>query len=110
MDNGKRVDRNGKFFLTSKPNFPKILYKIQSTCDREEQMKKVRYLILGLVIGAIIGLWFGINIGEDKSIFSNPFSEPTIQKKLKQTGGEVLEKGGKALEKSGKALKKKMAE
>jgi len=79
-------------------------------CDEEEHMKRFRYLILGLVIGAIIGLWFGINIGKDKSIFANPFSEPTIQKRLKQTGGEVLEKGGKALEKSGKALKKKMAE
>lgn len=77
-------------------------------CDEEEQMKRVRYLILGLVIGAIIGLWFGINIGKDKSILSNPFAEPSIQKRLKQTGGEVLEKGGKALEKSGKALKKKL--
>jgi hypothetical protein len=74
----------------------------------EEQMKRVRYLILGLIIGAIIGLWFGVNIGKDKSIFSNPFAERTIQNKLKQTGGEVLEKGGKALEKSGKALKKKL--
>jgi uncharacterized protein YneF (UPF0154 family) len=77
-------------------------------CDREEQMKRVRFLILGLVIGAIIGLWFGINIGKDKSIFSNPFTERTIQKRLKQTGGEVLEKSGKALEKGGKALKEKM--
>jgi hypothetical protein len=77
-------------------------------CEEEEQMKRVRYLILGLIIGAIIGLWFGINIGKDKSIFSNPFAEPSIQNKLKQTGGEVLEKGGKALEKSGKALKKKL--
>ena len=73
-------------------------------------MKKIRYLILGLVIGAIIGLWFGVNIGKDKSIFSNPFAEPAMREKIKQTGGEVLEKGGKALEKGGKALKKKMEE
>jgi hypothetical protein len=78
--------------------------------DREAQMKRVRFLILGLIIGAIIGLWFGINIGKDKSIFSNPFAEATVQKRLKQTGGDVLEKSGKALEKGGQALKKKMEE
>ena len=67
-------------------------------------MKKIRKLIIGFIIGVIIGMWFGVNIGKDRSIFSNPFAEPALQVKLKQTGGEVLEKGGKALAKSGKVL------
>lgn len=54
----------------------------------------------------MIGMWFGINIGKDRPIFSNPFAEPALQEKLKQTGGEVLEKGGKALQKSGKVLRR----
>jgi hypothetical protein len=67
-------------------------------------MKKIRKLIIGFIIGVIIGMWFGVNIGKDRSIFSNPFAEPGLQARLKQTGGEVLEKGGKALAKSGKVL------
>ena len=68
-------------------------------------MKRIRKLIIGSIIGVTIGMWFGINIGKDRPIFSNPFAEPALQAKLKQTGGEVLEKGGKALEKSGKVLR-----
>jgi len=73
-------------------------------------MKKIKKLIIGSIIGVIIGMWFGINIGKDRPIFSNPFAEPTLQAKLKQTGGEVLEKGGKALEKSGKVLRGKIVD
>ena len=68
-------------------------------------MKKIKNHIIGVIIGVIIGMWFGINIGKDRQIYSNPFAEPTLQSKLKQAGGEVLEKGGKALEKSGKVLR-----
>ncbi len=69
-------------------------------------MKKIKKLIIGLIVGVMIGMWFGINIGKDRPIFSNPFAEPALQEKLKQTGGEVLEKGGKALQKSGKVLRR----
>ena len=68
-------------------------------------MKKMKNLVIGSIIGVIIGMWLGINIGKDRPILSNPFAEPALQEKLKQTGGEVLEKGGKALEKSGKVLR-----
>ncbi len=55
-------------------------------------MKK---LILGLIVGAIIGLWFGINIGRDEPLFSNPLTERSIQERLVDSGGELIEKGGK---------------
>ena len=73
-------------------------------------MKDLKMILLGLVIGLLIGLWFGVNIGKDKSIFSNPFAENTIQQKIKKSGEKLLEKSGEALEKGGKALKDKMKE
>ena len=69
-------------------------------------MKQIRALIGGIVFGLLLGLWFGVNIGRDRPIFSNPFTEPTIREKLKQTGESLIEKSGKALEKGGKALQK----
>ena len=73
-------------------------------------MKDLKMILLGLVIGLLIGHWFGVNIGKDKSIFSNPFAENTIQQKIKKSGEKLLEKSGEALEKGGKALKDKMKE
>ena len=54
-------------------------------------MKK---LIMGFIIGVIIGLWFGINIGRDEPLFSNPLTERSIQERLIDSGGELIEKGG----------------
>ena len=71
-------------------------------------MKQIKALIAGIIFGVLIGLWFGVNIGKDKPIFSNPFSEETIQQKLKESGDILLEKSGEALEKSGKALQEKV--
>jgi len=68
-------------------------------------MKQIKAIITGLVIGLLIGLWFGVNIGKDKSIFSNPFAEDTIQQKLKKSGEALIQKSGEAMEKGGKALK-----
>lgn len=77
-------------------------------------MDRVKLLLLGIVIGVGIGMWFGVNIGRDRSIFSNPFVEDTLQDKIKQTGdklleksGEVLKKGGQKLEQGGQALEQK---
>ena len=71
-------------------------------------MKKIRNMIIVFVVGLIIGLGLGINIGQDKPLLSNPFSGPTLKRKLKKTGEAVLEKSGEVLEKSGEALQKKM--
>ena len=82
-------------------------------------MKGLKRLILGfiagLIIGVFLGTWFGTNIYNNKPLLSRPFIQPSFQKRLKQTGGavleksgEVLEKSGQALEKSGKAIKEKM--
>ena len=73
-------------------------------------MKQLKGIISGLIIGLLIGLWFGVNIGKDKLIFSNPFSEDTIQQQIKKSGEKLIEKSGDALEKSGKALKEKVKE
>lgn len=70
--------------------------------------KKLKNIIIGFAVGIIIGMWFGINIGKDKSICSNPFAERTLQERLKETGGEVLEKSGKALQETGRALQEKL--
>ena len=73
-------------------------------------MKQIKALLGGIVIGLLLGLWFGVNLGRDKPLFSNPFTEPTVKEKLKQTGETLIEKSGEALEKGGKALQKSIKE
>ena len=68
-------------------------------------MKRIKALILGAIIGLLIGLWVGVNIGKDKPVFSNPFNDASIQKKLKKSGDVILKKSGEALEQGGKAIK-----
>lgn len=67
-------------------------------------MKMIKTLLGGIVIGLLLGLWFGINLGRDRPVLSNPFSEPTVKEKLKKTGKTLIEKSGETLEKGGKAL------
>ena len=69
-------------------------------------MKQIKTLLGGIVIGLLLGLWFGGNLGRDRPVFSNPFTEETVKERLKQTGETLLEKSGEALEKGGKALQK----
>ncbi len=53
-------------------------------------MKKLKLIILGVVIGIVMGLWAGVNIGKEKSIFSNPFEEISLQDRIKKKGNEVM--------------------
>jgi len=69
-------------------------------------MKTLKALSGGIIIGLLLGLWFGVNIGRDRPLFGNPFAEPTVQEKLRQTGKTLIEKSGETLEKGGKALQK----
>ena len=69
-------------------------------------MKQLKALLTGIVLGLLVGLWFGVNVGRDRPIFANPFTEPTVKQRLKQTGESLIEKSGEALEKGGKALQK----
>ena len=60
-------------------------------------IRSVKSLIAGLIVGLLLGLWFGVNIGKDQNIFANPFASKSIQEKILDTGGDLLEKSGKAI-------------
>ncbi|MBN1849957.1 MAG: hypothetical protein JW932_15395 [Deltaproteobacteria bacterium] len=73
-------------------------------------MKKIKLTFISFMIGLIVGMGLGINIGKGKPLFSNPFTGQDLEKTIKKTGGEIIEKSGKALEESGKALQKEIEE
>jgi len=60
-------------------------------------IKNLKTISIGAIIGCLIGLWFGINIGKDQNIFSNPFTDRPLHKKLLDSGGTFLEKSGRAI-------------
>ena len=45
--------------------------------------KKLKFLLLGLFFGVLLGLWFGVNIGRDRPLYANPFTEPGVQERMK---------------------------
>jgi hypothetical protein len=63
-------------------------------------MKKLKFLLIGIVVGLLLGLWFGVNIGKEKPIFSNPFADRVLQEKAKETASEAIEDTKRALRKS----------
>ena len=73
-------------------------------------MKRIKGIIFGMIVGTGLGFWFGFNAGQDRPLLSNPFEEPALHEKIKQTGDSLIEKGGEVLEKSGQALQKKAQE
>ncbi len=68
--------------------------------------KPIKWLIAGLLLGLVLGGWFGVNVGRHKPIWSNPFSNVTVGKKIREKSGDILEKSGRMLEKKGQTLKK----
>ncbi len=56
-------------------------------------MKK--YLV-GAVAGLLVGLWFGINIGHDRSLWANPFTEPNLTNKAKDVASDAWKDAKKA--------------
>jgi hypothetical protein len=71
-------------------------------------MKTIKRLMVSLIVGMVIGLWFGVNLGRGDQLLSNPFTQETLQKKIKKTGGEMLEMSGKIVEEQGKALQEEL--
>ena len=71
-------------------------------------MKTIKRLMISLILGIVIGLWFGVNLGNGNSLLSNPFTHERLQKKIKRTGGEMLETSGKIVEEQGKALQEEL--
>ena len=60
-------------------------------------MRRLKFLILGLVIGGVLGLWFGVNLGKGNPVYANPFRESDLTQRLKSGAEEVLEEGGRSL-------------
>ena len=73
-------------------------------------MKQLKILIVGIFLGLLVGLWFGVNLGKDRPLLSNPFSNETVQQKIKDTGEKIIDQSGKALEKGGQALQNTIKE
>lgn len=48
-------------------------------------MLGIRKYLFGAVAGLVVGLWCGVNIGHDRPVWSNPFAEPSLQEKAKDT-------------------------
>ena len=55
-----------------------------------------KYLI-GLVVGLLIGLWFGVNIGHDRPLWANPFTEPSLTSKAKGVASDAIKDAKKAV-------------
>jgi hypothetical protein len=55
---------------------------------------------IGAVVGLLVGLWMGVNIGKDRPIWSNPFAEPSLTQKAKDTASGVLKDAKKAVRES----------
>ena len=60
-------------------------------------ISNLKSIIFGIIIGLLAGLWFGVNIGKDQPIFSNPFVDKSLQKKMLDRSGDLLEKSGRAI-------------
>lgn len=55
-----------------------------------------RKYIIGIIIGLLLGLWMGVNIGEDRPLWSNPFSEPGLSQKARDAVSDVWQDTKKA--------------
>lgn len=60
-------------------------------------IKNLKTLIAGIIIGLLFGLWFGVNLGKHQPIFSNPFADRSLKKRVLDSGGDLLEKSGRAI-------------
>ena len=59
-------------------------------------MLGIKKYLIGAVLGLLVGLWFGVNIGQERPLWSNPFTEPTLQQKAKGKVMDALKDAKKA--------------
>lgn len=63
-------------------------------------INQLKTISLGIIIGLLIGLWLGVNYGRNQPIFSNPFVDQPLHKKLLTSSGSFLEKSSRAIKES----------
>lgn len=64
-------------------------------------MRKLKFLVAGVVLGLLLGLWFGVNLGREQPLLSSPFDKPTVTQQLERAGqgiGEAVERGGRDIQ------------
>lgn len=59
-------------------------------------MLGMKKYVIGIVVGVLIGLWMGINIGRERSVWANPFTEPSLANKAKGVASEAWNDAKKA--------------
>jgi hypothetical protein len=52
-------------------------------------MLGIKKYIMGAFIGLLVGLWMGVNIGAERSLWSNPFVKKDISQKAKAVASEA---------------------
>ncbi len=57
----------------------------------------LKHILTGVVIGALLGLWFGYNLGRERPLLSNPFTDTRLQERAKDTAEESLQDTKRAL-------------
>ena len=70
-------------------------------------MKSLKPFFYGIIFGVALGLWFGVNIGKNKTFYSNPFAPANLEGVLRDKSGKIIKKSGEVLEKGGEALERK---
>ena len=59
-------------------------------------MLGIKKYIIGSIVGLLIGLWMGVNIGAERSLWSNPFVKKNISQKAKDVASEAWKDAKKA--------------
>ncbi|MEE8388887.1 MAG: hypothetical protein V3R65_09945 [Acidiferrobacterales bacterium] len=50
---------------------------------------RFKLLIFGIIVGAVLAFPLGINFGRDDPLLSNPFSNPTMQERVRYKAREL---------------------
>lgn len=61
---------------------------------------------LGILAGLLLGIPMGINVGKERALFSNPFTEVKLSSSFNQTGAAFKVQSNALLERSGKVLQR----
>jgi hypothetical protein len=53
--------------------------------------------LTGIVIGLLLGLWMGVNIGKERPLWANPFTEDSLQQRAKDVASDAWKDTKKAV-------------